>query len=447
MSPSLQIVTRRNDLLPRVATLFGQDWEHVPDVSRRLADPAGNPAATLVYDLRDSDPATSAAELQRLHEQSPGTRLIVATEGGLTLEEAEAVVRHADDEWDLGGPPPDAADWRSPRQPADSPATGTTESTSKSYLEALELARRVASQSVPVVLSGETGAGKTTLARFLHDWSDRQTHPFTVLACGAVPRDLLEADLFGNVRGAFTSANETRIGRLEAAGRGSLLLDEVDLLGLEQQAKLLRVVESGAYEPVGSTETKYARCRLIFATNINLENLVAKQQFRSDLFFRINVVDIRLPPLRERLHDIPLLAVHCLQEAARGNSQHRVRVNLSFLRKLCHYDWPGNIRELKNRLLRAHTLATNGRLNIDDLGLLPELLSLPRREFASPNSGLGRAIANTTTKVLEQTLLEHNNNRAAAARALGISRSTLYRKLERLNLNVPCRDLNIRKPA
>lgn len=398
---------------------------------------------TVIYDTRGQSTACTVRDIRQIHDLAPESRLVLLSDGGMPLDVAALAVRVADAEYDLSlmsleevlhlpaVRSPSLSEWFRIATPQ-----GEMFTTSRELRDVLHTAHKVAAQPMPVVLTGETGVGKTTIARHLHDWSDRAAEPFMVLPCGAVPGDLLEADLFGHVRGAFTSANETRLGRLEAVGNGSLFLDEVDLLGLKQQAKLLRVVEAGAFEPVGSNQTRYTNCRLIFASNVDLEILVANQQFRSDLLFRINVVELCIPPLRERLDDVPLLAVRCLQDAMKDHTVEDCRVHLEFLRDLRRYHWPGNIRELKNRLLRAMVLSTDGCLRADDLGLLPESLQTRNHTNTGRHPKLEREVRSTTSRTIVQMLVEKNYNRTATARALGISRATLYRKLDALQIDV-----------
>jgi two-component system, NtrC family, response regulator AtoC len=399
---------------------------------------------TIIYDTRGQSTAGTVRDIRRIHDLAPESRLVLLSDGGMPLDVAALAVRVADAEYDLSlmsleevlHLPPAVRSLALPECFCMATPQGEMFTASRELRDVLHTAHKVAAQPMPVVLTGETGVGKTTMARYLHDWSDRAAEPFMVLPCGAVPGDLLEADLFGHVRGAFTSANETRLGRLEAVGNGSLFLDEIDLLGLKQQAKLLRVVESGAFEPVGSNQTRYTNCRLIFASNVDLERLVASQQFRSDLLFRINVVELCIPPLRERLDDVPLLAVRCLQDAMKDHAVEDCRVHLEFLRDLRRYHWPGNIRELKNRLLRALVLSADGCLRADDLGLLPKSLQTRSRADTGRHPGLEREVRSATSRAIVQMLVEKNYNRTATARALGISRATLYRKLDVLQIDV-----------
>jgi DNA-binding NtrC family response regulator len=297
---------------------------------------------------------------------------------------------------------------------------------------------RVAHRDVTLLLVGETGTGKTTLARFIHNRSARRDRPFQHLACGALPADLIESELFGHTRGAFTGAERNKIGRFQAAGHGTLLLDEIDVLDLKQQVKLLKVIETGEYEMVGSTETRLSEARLIVASNVNLEEMIAKAQFRTDLYYRLNVLEFRLPALRDRPLDIVPLAMQFADESCREHNIAADRVHRGFLDALRRYRWPGNLRELKNHVRRAVLFCSDGRLTPGDLS--------PRVTHSPPEGGngldltgprgwtLADRVARNERELLEQALRANDNNRTRTARALGLSRVGLYKKLRRLGL-------------
>jgi DNA-binding NtrC family response regulator len=224
-----------------------------------------------------------------------------------------------------------------------------------------------ARHNVTVLLIGETGSGKTFLARLIHELSERREERFCTVACGALPPSLIESELFGSVKGAFTGADRDREGKFAAAGRGTLLLDEIDVLPLEQQAKLLRVIETGEYEPVGSNETQHSQARLVVASNYNLEELVRNGQFRTDLYYRLNILNFRLLPLRYRPWDIEFLARKFAVEHSRTHGIQLRSIEPAFLETLRAYHWPGNIREMENVVRRAVLYCNRGALSVGDL--------------------------------------------------------------------------------
>jgi transcriptional regulator with PAS, ATPase and Fis domain len=307
-----------------------------------------------------------------------------------------------------------------------------------SMLETLE---HISTHDVTLLFIGETGTGKTYLATLVHELSGRRNGRFLTTACGALPPDLIESELFGHVRGAFTSADRTKIGRFEAAEGGTLLLDEIDVLGAKEQVKLLRVIETGEYEPVGSAETKSSNVRLIVASNVDLKGLTEKDKFRSDLYYRLNVLEFHLLPLRERPMDLVPLAMEFLDESCDEHSIAVERVDVHFLRLLKHYHWPGNLRELKNQMRRAVLFSKNHLVTADVLS--QALLSVPHdgtngsSTSQLPGWNLNERMAQSEKEILEETLRAHNNNRTATARALGISRVGLYKKMRRFGLLPP----------
>lgn len=306
------------------------------------------------------------------------------------------------------------------------------------FLSQLE---RVAARDVTLLFTGETGTGKSYLAQLVHELSDRRSGPFFAAACGALPPDLIESELFGHVRGAFTSAVRSSEGRFEAARGGTLLLDEIDVLGPKEQSRLLHVIETGKYEPVGSTDTKIADVRLIVASNVNLKTLADRHQFRADLYYRLNVLEFHLMPLRERQNDIIPLATEFIDETCQRHGISVTHMNAEFMALLKQYHWPGNIRELLNQMRRAVLLSKDGILTPDSLSLDLRAESRDgngnghaKQGSRSPGWNLNRRLAHSEREFLVETLKAHNNNRTATARALGISRTALYKKLHRLGL-------------
>jgi len=231
-------------------------------------------------------------------------------------------------------------------------------------IDEFEVAAR---HDVTILLIGETGSGKTFLARLLHELSPRRGENFCTVACGALPPDLIESELFGYVKGAFTGADGDKAGKFAAAGRGTLLLDEIDVLPLEQQAKLLRVIETGEYEPVGSNETRQSRARLVVASNYNLQELVQAGSFRTDLFYRLNILNFQLPPLRHRPRDVEYLLRKFALDHSREYGITLREIDRSFIDALRRYPWPGNIREMENVIRRAVLYCQRGVLSVDDL--------------------------------------------------------------------------------
>jgi transcriptional regulator with PAS, ATPase and Fis domain len=294
-----------------------------------------------------------------------------------------------------------------------------------------------ASYDVTVLLAGETGTGKTHLARWIHQFSSRRSHALHVVPCGALVPSLVESELFGHVRGAFTGADRAKVGRFEAAGEGTLLLDEIDALGLEQQACLLRVVETGEYEPVGSNQKRISRARIIAACHSNLVDKVEAGEFRRDLYYRLNVVGLHLPPLRERLQDIPPLTRHIVSHIAQRFRKSIVEIDPDVIAALQAFPWPGNIRQLENVLQQAVLHSTGPRL-------LNEHLPQPVRVTARKADEVEVVSRTGTTlfqnreiverEVIRAALANNHFNRARAARALGVSRVTLYKKIKKYGL-------------
>jgi two-component system, NtrC family, response regulator HydG len=307
-----------------------------------------------------------------------------------------------------------------------------------------EQVQRVAPQKTTVLLSGETGTGKTCLARVIHELSPRSSKPFLVINCGTLSANLIESELFGHVKGAFTGADRDRNGKFAEVGGGTLLLDEIDALPLTLQAKLLRVLEERVFEPVGSNRTCTMQARLIVASNRDLDREVAEGRFRADLYYRLNVVGFHLLPLRERRDTIVALAERFLADFAADNGRPVQGISDEARMALQEYNWPGNIRELRNVIERAVALCAGPLVEMLDL---PEAMRrrAPERDVSvdapSPvDSGVFSAgtLAETKDEAeylrITTALRRHNNNRLRAAAELGISRMTLYTKLRRLGL-------------
>jgi DNA-binding NtrC family response regulator len=278
----------------------------------------------------------------------------------------------------------------------------------------VELACRVARADVRVLITGPNGAGKERIAQIVHANSSLRTGPFVTVNCGAIPSELIEAELFGAEAGAFTGANRARTGRFEAANGGTLFLDEIGELPLAGQVKLLRVLETGQFEMLGSNKTRSAQVRILSATNADLPMLIREGRFREDLYYRLNVIDIAVPALSDRPADILPLARHFL-----GAS---LQLSDDAATALQQHDWPGNVRELRNSIERAKLLARDNMVAAADLNL-----PIPHR--TAP-----REAEHFSREVLEASLREAGGNISRAAQSLGLSRQALYRRLERFNL-------------
>jgi len=306
-------------------------------------------------------------------------------------------------------------------------------------LQLFELLKTVANTTSTVLITGETGTGKELAAHAIHDASPRRQHRFMAINCSAIPETLLEAELFGHVRGAFTGAVDNRQGRIEQAHRGTLFLDEVGTMSAALQAKLLRVIQAREFERVGDSQTIKVDVRVIAATNSDLKRMVEAGTFREDLYYRLNVIPVRLPPLRERRPDIPLLAQHFLDRFVDEAvpSRGRVTIAQSAQQALMRYSWPGNVRQLENVIERVFAL-TPGRSQIA-LGDLPEevsqdAVSLASTDLAIPDEGveMERLVAEFEHSLIRKALDRTSGNKRQAADLLHLKRTTLIEKLKRL---------------
>lgn len=297
---------------------------------------------------------------------------------------------------------------------------------------------RVAPSDSTVMIYGESGTGKELVARAIHAHSPRRDGPFIRVNCGALPEGLLDSELFGHERGAFTGAEKQRRGRFELADGGTLFLDEIATISASTQIRLLRVLQERELERVGGEETIPVDVRIIAATNTPPEELQKGGAFREDLFYRLHVVPIVLPALRERKSDIPLLAEHFLRKLRERTRSRVVSVAEAALRRLMEYDWPGNVRELENVMERALVLAEGPILQEEDLPLLPEggALDTSLLDALSPQAGLdlNRAVEGVEERLLRRALAQARGVKAEAARLLGIKPSALYYKLEKYGI-------------
>ncbi len=305
-----------------------------------------------------------------------------------------------------------------------------------------QLLETVAATSSTVLITGETGTGKELAARAIHHNSPRRNNRFVALNCSAIPETLLEAELFGHVRGAFTGAVGNRQGRLEQAHKGTLFLDEVGTMSPALQAKLLRVLQEREFERVGDSHTVKIDVRVIAATHSDLVKMVGEGTFREDLFYRLNVIPVQLPPLRDRREDIPLLVQHFLDRLALESGRGPVTVSQEAIRRLMAYPWPGNVRQLENAVERALAFS-KGRAQLDVADLSPEIQNQPAATDLSqvwfPDEGIdfSRYVEAVELSLIRRSLERTHGNKRQAAKLLNLKRTTLIEKLKRLEPPAP----------
>jgi DNA-binding NtrC family response regulator len=308
--------------------------------------------------------------------------------------------------------------------------------TSAALEKVLKQARAVADTNATVLITGENGTGKEVLARAIHEESTRHDGPFVAVSCAALPEQLIESELFGHVKGAFTDARNDRAGRFEVASSGTLFLDEIGELSPPVQVKLLRVIEQREIQRLGSNETTKVDIRLLTATNRDLDLEVAEKRFREDLFYRLNVVPLRLPALRDRREDIPLLATHFASKAAEKHNRPVPELDPALVEALQEYEWPGNVRELENMIERLVVLTKEARLGVE---FLPEKMLHVRPEAdasasAEDETTLEGATIALRRRMVIEALKAEGGNRGAAARRLHISRSYIHRLITELSI-------------
>jgi DNA-binding NtrC family response regulator len=304
-------------------------------------------------------------------------------------------------------------------------------------LKVFDLIEAVADTPTTILVTGESGTGKSMIARAIHQRSNRRDKPFVEVACGALPETLLESELFGHVRGAFTGAVSDKAGKFKQADGGTIFLDEISTATPALQVKLLRVLQGFEFEPVGGTKTQRADVRCILATNQDLGEAVRRGAFRQDLYYRVNVVTINLSPLRERLGDIPVLAEHFLRRHCERTGRRVLGFQPDAMRRLQMFDWPGNVRQLENVIERAVILTKNAYIAIDDLP--EEIRALAAGNGASGNGNgpvvhLKRSLEAPEKEIILRALKAHQGSRQGTAMALGINRTTLYKKMKRYGI-------------
>jgi DNA-binding NtrC family response regulator len=305
--------------------------------------------------------------------------------------------------------------------------------------EVCQVIRLVGARRATVLITGETGAGKELAARALHMAGPRRHGPFIAVNCAAIPENLIEDELFGHVRGAFTGAIQSRIGRFEQAHGGVLFLDEIGELPLELQAKLLRVLQEREFQRLGGAETVRVDVRVIAAANCDLAERIAQNRFREDLYYRLNVVPIHMPSLRHRREDIPALAAHFVEKICRAEEIIPKIVSPEAFDRLCAYSWPGNVRQLENSVEMAVALSGDRAVLLPADFRLPDQPRSPSPSLAAPvfhlpDSGLDyeRTVAEIERSILEQALQKTGGNKKAAAEMLGLKRTTLSAKVRSL---------------
>jgi len=291
----------------------------------------------------------------------------------------------------------------------------------------LRLMERIGPSDANVLITGEHGTGKEVVARWLHASSERAERPLVTVNVGSLAEGTFESELFGHVKGAFTDAKTDRVGYFELADRGTLFLDEIANLPMPQQASLLRIIESGEMQRVGSSRTRRVDARILSATNVNVQQEIEKERFREDLLYRLNTVEIQLPPLRERREDIPLLATHFLRRHATHYGQEVTEFDSSAMRLLLEHPWPGNVRELEHAVERACLMANSGQVTAEDLGLRQKRDGAARLEQMT--------LEDAERYLIQKALSRADDNVSQAAEALGLSRSALYRRLQRFGLH------------
>ncbi len=300
---------------------------------------------------------------------------------------------------------------------------------SESMLTVFGQIKRVAATDATVLIMGESGTGKELAARAIHDCSDRSDGPYAAINMAAIPETLVESELFGHAKGSFTGAGTARCGRFEACDGGTLFIDEIGDLELTSQAKLLRVLEDGRVTPIGCNDSKQVQVRVLAATSRNLEEMVAEGTFREDLYYRLNVVAIRLPPLRSRPEEIPVLVRHFLKQSCEANQRPSCEPDEELWQFFQMYHWPGNVRQLRNCIESMVVLARSTTLTVDDLPAM--VRTAPGKSQTPFKIPKGFTLDEIERVVVRETLRRFGGKRTETARSLGISVRTLQRKLKR----------------
>ncbi|MEH6586267.1 MAG: sigma-54 dependent transcriptional regulator [Halioglobus sp.] len=389
------------------------------------------------------------SELRKLNEQLP---VVVMTGWGTIQLSVEAMRRGANDfiekPWDNNrllaiintqlklAKTEQRAERLSAENALLKPEPGELIAVSPAMTALMETITRVAPTDLSILITGENGTGKSMLARHIHELSTRHGQAFIPVNMGGLSESGFESEMFGHVKGAYTDAKNTRVGRVELAQGGTLFLDEIANTPLPQQAKLLRLLEERQFEKLGSSVTQKADIRLIAATNADLDKLIQSQEFRQDLYFRIHSIVIELPPLRQRQDDIPLLALQFLQLAAKQFSRPDLVFSDEAVTHLCQYNWPGNVRELHHVIERACLLCPGDAISADDLQLTLATTTDPGQNINPANDQLEKMTLEEAERwLIELHLTKQDGNAALVAKALGLSRSAIYRRLDKYGMN------------
>jgi two-component system NtrC family response regulator len=311
---------------------------------------------------------------------------------------------------------------------------------SQNLLHVLDLASRAAQSNSTVLIRGETGTGKELLAKAIHRNSRRKDLPFVTINCGAIPKDLLESELFGYCKGSFTGAMANKAGKVEMADQGTLFLDEIGELPPELQVKILRLIQEGQIDKVGATSTMEVDVRIIAATHRNLQSMIEDAAFRQDLYYRLAVITLELPPLRDRVDDIPELVQNLFIKIKAKQNRNELRLDSSLLQHFCGYPWPGNVRELENVLERLIVLTTGDEVRLADLPdfLRAERPALEALQLALPPQGI--SLEAVEKELILRSLVKFDWNQTQAARYLDISRRALIYRMEKHGLTAPRRE-------
>ncbi len=305
---------------------------------------------------------------------------------------------------------------------------------SRSIQEVKEQLKKVAPTNSKILISGESGTGKEIVAGLIHHQSDRNSEAYVKMNCAAIPEDLIEAELFGVEKGAYTGATERREGKFKQADRGTIFLDEIADMSLKTQTKVLRVLQEGEFERVGGSETIKTDVRVIAATNKDLNRLVQEGEFREDLFFRLNVISILIPPLRERAGDIPLIVDYFLKKFAQENNRKSIKVTDAALEKLSSYQWPGNVRELRNMVERMVIMSEGNTIDVDQLPDNFFASEIDIKSAFKQKQSLREVRDQAEAEYIRFCLERFDGNVSKTARALGVDRTYLYKKIQKLGL-------------